>query len=357
MRKLATIRRIEAIIPIPNADKIETAVIDGWRVVVQKGQFSAGQLCVYCEIDSLLPEKPEFEFLRNRKFRIRTIKLKGQISQGICFPLSILPNKKSVSLGDDVTEILQIRKYEKDSEKPLKADKFINRYNWFRKLKRLFIAPEREKFPEFITKTDEGRIQNLPHIFTDYKNRVFQVTEKLDGQSATYFIVKNPRKWQFWKPYVFGVCSRNFLINHKNNTYWKIEKKYRIKETLKNIVEKDNIESLIIQGEIVGPSVQDNRYELDSLDFYVYNVFLNSTCLNPKFCRGILKGLKIVPQLIERQLTTLEDLIYITQISKSKLNNQTTMEGIVCRKYYMQPDGKPISFKVLNPNFLLEYDE
>ena len=103
--------------------------------------------------------------------------------------------------------------------------------------------------------------------------------------------------------------------------------------------------------------MQGNKYKLNSLDFYVYNIFLNSLSLNPVYCKRILGEIKTVPLLSETKLTTLEDLIYLTQISKSKLNNQITMEGIVCRKYYAQPDGKHISFKVVNPNFLLEYDE
>ena len=89
-RKLATIARIDELHPIPDADNLERAIIRGWNVVVKKGNHQVGELVVYCEIDSLLPERPEFEFLRPRGFRIRTIKLRGQCSQGIIFPLNIL---------------------------------------------------------------------------------------------------------------------------------------------------------------------------------------------------------------------------------------------------------------------------
>ena len=91
MRKLASIQKIKAIQPIEGADAIDHASVLGWQLIVKKNEFNVGDLCVYCEIDSLLPEKPEFEFLRPRKMRIQTIRLRGQISQGICFPLSILP--------------------------------------------------------------------------------------------------------------------------------------------------------------------------------------------------------------------------------------------------------------------------
>ena len=117
-RKLATIRTINALHPIEGKDRIELAAIDGWSVIVPKNEFKVGDKCVYCEPDSLLPDKPEFEFLRTRNFRVRTIKLRKQLSQGILFPLNILPNydrpmKWGYQEGKDVTELLEIKKYEK----------------------------------------------------------------------------------------------------------------------------------------------------------------------------------------------------------------------------------------------------
>ena len=116
MRKLASIQKITALRPIENADKIEVATVLGWQVVVQKGQFKEGDFCVYIEIDSILPDKPDFEFMRERKFRVKTIKLRGQVSQGICFPISILLKATDKDLilreGDDMTELLGVRKYD-----------------------------------------------------------------------------------------------------------------------------------------------------------------------------------------------------------------------------------------------------
>lgn len=112
MRNLASIQKIGNLEPIQNADAIEKATVLGWQLVVKKDEFKIGDLCVYCEIDSILPEKPEFEFLKDRKYRIKTIKLRGQISQGICFPLSVLPVKTKITEGLDVTEILGIKKWE-----------------------------------------------------------------------------------------------------------------------------------------------------------------------------------------------------------------------------------------------------
>ena len=116
MRKLASIREISAIHPIPGADRIEVAQVDGWECVVQKGEFQVGQHIVYVEVDSIVPDVPEFEFLRPRKFRVRTIKLRGQVSQGLVLPLSILPDGAPCDLGDDVTEVLHITKYDPEAQ-------------------------------------------------------------------------------------------------------------------------------------------------------------------------------------------------------------------------------------------------
>ncbi|MDB5308575.1 MAG: ligase, partial [Gemmataceae bacterium] len=129
MRKLASIQVVNAVEPIPNADAIERVRVLGWWVVGKKGDFEKGDQVVYCEIDSLLPERPEFEFLRTSSFkpaqtdaagatiqptgfRIKTVKLRGQVSQGICFPLSVLPPGAPTGEGEDVTDWLGVRKWE-----------------------------------------------------------------------------------------------------------------------------------------------------------------------------------------------------------------------------------------------------
>ena len=185
MRKLASIQKILSINPIPDADLIEVAQVLGWKVVVKKGEFNVGDNCVYCEIDSLMPEHPEFEFLRKSKFRIRTIKLKNQISQGICFPLSILSffgktttnqftgvelfipdndleNPIPIIEDNDLTSALGIEKY----EPPIPAE---------------LEGEAKGGFPSFMIKTDEDRIQILPHILEQYAGEKFIATEKLDG--------------------------------------------------------------------------------------------------------------------------------------------------------------------------------
>lgn len=170
-RKLATIQKIKDIYPIDGADSIDRATILGWNLVVKKGEFKSGDWCVYCEVDSLLPIREEFEFLRKscynprtNRFRIKTAKLRGQISQGIAFPLSILGDMNLTTLkeGDDVTDLLNIIKYEPPIPSELGGD-------------------VKGSFPSFIPKTDEIRIQSVPSVLERHKGRRFVITEKVDG--------------------------------------------------------------------------------------------------------------------------------------------------------------------------------
>lgn len=216
MRRLATIRTISDIRPIPGADRIEAAQVDGWECVVQKGEFAVGQHIVYIEVDSIVPDRPEFEFLRDRKFRVRTIKLRKQVSQGLVLPMSILP-AGDYPLDTDVTEVLGIKKYDPQAEQERlllacaddnrvkqhgKLFQFMMQFRWFRKC--FGPKPKEKGFPAWIVKTDEERIQNKTTMFENEKKSGtrFMVTEKIDGQSATYFLKKVGRK-----KYEFGVCS------------------------------------------------------------------------------------------------------------------------------------------------------
>lgn len=214
MRKLATIRTIANIKPIPNADRIEVAQIDGWEVIISKSDnFSQGDKVVYIEIDSKMPKTPEYDFLKSRRYVVKTIKLRGQVSQGLVLPLAVLPSG-NYKVGDDVTEILGVTKYdpEAEQENAIVAEnkkqnpiiKYLMRFKWFRKL--VIKRTTKDKFPDWIKKTDEERIQNKPRLFEQLKadKTPLSVTEKVDGTSATYFLRKAKKN-----KYEFGVCSRN----------------------------------------------------------------------------------------------------------------------------------------------------
>lgn len=171
MRKLASIQKIKALEPIPCADAIEKATVLGWQLVVKKGEFQVNDLAVYCEIDSILPDWPAFEFLKPRGMRIRTVRLRGQISQGICFPLSVLPAGVEVVEDADCTDVLGIVKY----EPPIPA---------------CLSGVMKGSFPSFIPKTDETRVQVLQPVLDAYAGERCVVTEKLDGAQQRIMSMK-----------------------------------------------------------------------------------------------------------------------------------------------------------------------
>lgn len=369
-RKLASVQRIVSLSPIAGADLIEKATVLGWELVVaKKDNFKVGDLVCYCEVDSILPDRPEFEFLRERKFRIRTIKLKGQVSQGICFPLSILPyNPMKYSEGRDVTDILGVKKYDPQAEFERKEmlrlasldknrmDKFLKRYSWYRNL---VFRPSKKPFPSFISKTDEDRIQLFPNYFEKWGHLKFTVTEKLDGQSATYFCVPNPKRGLFRKKWLFGVCSRNFqLLKPDKSSYWTIAKNLSLEEKMKTWCKYSN-KGLIIQGEAVGVGIQGNKYHKTDIQFFVFNI--------TEYYKGQKKHLNQVEQqlfcvnfknlnpvtTLAASMSLLPTIPEMVEFAKGKsVEYDIPREGIVVRNY-----TEGLSFKVINPNFLLKYSD
>jgi RNA ligase (TIGR02306 family) len=325
MRKLATIRQISEIKQIPNADLLELAIIDGWQAVIKKGEFKVGDLVVYCEIDSFLPIIPEYEFLRKNCYRklsdgsegflIKTVKLRGQLSQGLVLPLV----NKRWELNQDVTEALGITLY----------DPLVGREN--------IDTDISGKFPYFIPKTYEERLQNLSAKFEQLKQRRYTVTEKLDGTSFTCY------KWNE----KFGVCSRNWEIEAENSMYWKIAKQYNLAQTLP--------EGLAIQGEVIGPGIQGNKYELKDTDLYVFNVYdikqqQYLTQQNAQYTATKL-GIKFVPVIEQSTLlpNTVNEVLQLA-IGKSCLNKHAEREGLV----FVSDIDPRISFKVISNSFLLK---
>jgi hypothetical protein len=358
MRKLASIKIVSDMMPIEGKDKIALAMVDGWQVIINKDQIKLGDKVVYCEIDSVMPETEQFEFLRSKKFRIKTMKMAGVISQGICFPLSILP-VGNYELDQDVTNILGIKQYEEtmDIERTSvsetntkKYPKFLMKFSWFRKL----VLPKKQAkgFPEFISKTDETRIQNAP-FYLQNKNE-WIATEKVDGQSGTFFLRKEKGKGLFKKTtYDFGVCSRNLrLWNEDTSSYWTVAHKYNIKQVLTDNI--GDMKYLAIQGECVAANVQGNKYKVIKPDLYVFNVLTPQGRLGSveakEWCEK--NGLKFVPILDEHYVlpdSVKEVLEYAHGTSKLY---DTLREGVVFRS----KDGKQ-SFKAVDPLFLLKHDE
>jgi len=364
-RHLATIRKIKGLQSIPNADRIEVALIDGWEVVVNKSDgFKVGDLVVYIEIDSVLPDKPEFEFMRKYKFRVKTIKLRGQVSQGLVLPLDILPTNVTLIIeeGRDVTEILGIKKYDPEAArekvwwqklavqnkvvfpwwlKPFKRIKFIRNW-WINKHKMV------DNFPSFIRKTDEERIQNMPILFEQVKNGEIPltITEKMDGTSATYFL----------KDGKFGVCSRNkWLLKDDGSPYWTVEHQYEIEQILRCIAGDHKL--VVLQGEIIGQGIQKNKYHLNGFMLMPFNLIFDGVRCTYKDMKEHLEftNLTCVPYIECITIPKpweIQDLVEYSKGASKHRNGKEPREGIVCRNEHHN-----ISFKVINPDFLLKEDE
>lgn len=339
MRKLASIQKIKYVKPIPDADSIETVGILGWECVSKKGEFQTDDLCVYFEIDSLLPDIPEFEFLRKscwnesfKKFRLKTIKLRKQLSQGLALPLSVFPNLIGLTAGADVTELLGVEKY----EPPIPAA----------------IVGDARSFSWPISKTDEIRVQldDEYGFIENLTGKPYYITLKLDGTSSTFLI--DP------KDEIFHVCGRNYSYKRNDDhSFWKIADRYRIEEGLRSFWERGH--RLAIQGEIVGPGIQKNPLGLNTVDLYVFNVVDIRTntklCLDQSLIITKELGVKFVPILDKSSSFryTVDDLLelaqgkYIHHFPSAKSSQER--EGIVIRSICGE-----ISFKAINNQFLLK---
>lgn len=336
MRKLASIQIIKNISPIPNADAIEVVSVLGWECVSKKGEFQTGDRCVYFEIDSLLPEIPVFEFLRKscfrqdlKKFRLKTIKLRKQISQGLALPISLFPDLQNLETGTDVTDILGVEKYEPSIPAQIQGD--AKRFTW----------------P--ISKTDELRIQSDEGIVlvSSLIGRPYYLTLKLDGTSCSFIIDPEDNE--------FHVCGRNYSYKQKpNHSFWVINERYGVEEKLRSIGGK-----IALQGECVGPGIQQNKLGLPKIDYYIFNIVDTSTRkrLSLQDSQDLAKELKMnfVPVLEQgdcfdytpQQLLEKAKGKYRENFESAKVFQDR--EGIVVRS-----KCNSISFKVINNEFLLK---
>lgn len=333
MRKLATIEKIADIQPIEGADSIEKVKVREWWCVAKKGEFKIGSECVYFEIDSLLPlSNPIFDFLKKgssekamvvdgkeyKGYRLKTIRLRGQLSQGLALPVSYF-NFPLGEIGKDVSEYIGVVKY----EAPIPAQ---------------LAGKVKGSFPSFIPKTDEERIQNMADVLGG-----FYVTEKLDGASFTCFK----------KDGVFGICSRNLeLAESEGNTQWEFARQ--------NDLENKIPDNFALQGELIGEGIQDNHYGLKGKDVYFFNAYNISAgeYLDFRNFKQMIDGLglKTVPVLDENfSLPKSVDEMLSYAEGKSILNPLVEREGVVVRpKTEMRYKGGRLSFKAISNKFLLE---
>ena len=336
-RELVYVVNIDRIEPIVGSDNCEAAVVGGWRVMTRKGTFQAGDKAVYFEIDSKVPETETFAFLAPKHYKVKTQKYtfggKGlMISQGLLMSFEDFGyygfNANDFEVGDFLTEILGVKysvaednkrknsidKYKRMAQRHAKLFKtnklvqWLYARTWGKKLLFLFLGNKRDKkaafWPNWVVKTDEERVQNLPQLFPPDNTEWF-VTEKVDGTSTTFTMKRLKRN-----KYEFYVCSRNVCFDkpekeeklfYETNVYTEMAIKYNAEEVLKNILETHNeFEFVTIQGETYGKSVQQRDYHMDNVDFKAFNLIFGykdgtTKRLNPREMTEILINTYNIP--------------------------------------------------------------
>ena len=370
---------------IPNYDRVEWATInDGWKVIVSKNDnYSIGDVCIYFEVDSKVPDTDErFAFLSKRKYKIKTIKMCGVLSQGLVMPLSAFPEVGVKEAGIPLTDKLGVvyavaadnerknnsvdpnNKYKSMCSRHQNLAKktwwrWLMRRNWGKKLLFAFFGKKKDNprgFPVFVSKTDEERIENMPWILNDTEKE-WIATEKLDGTSCTYALErKGKNKFEFY------VCSRNVRQKdenqecyHDHNIYWDMAFKYDIKNILKHYLDTHKEDTWVcVQGEGVG-SVQGNPLKLKEDDLYIFNFITSSLGRFPSQtakCIVESMGMKHVPILGIVTLPNTMEEMKLTADGYSVVNPNVLREGIV----YRDENGQQ-SFKNVSNKFLLEKHE
>ncbi len=342
-RRLATIELISELSPIKGADAIVCARVRGWDVVVKKDEFKVSDLCVYIEVDTMLDVNDErFAFLSSRGQRtdhvtgrrghvLKTIRLRGQYSQGLAFSLAHFPelgDGDADRVGEDVTELLGVTKW----EPPLSAE---------------LAGEARGPRPSWIHKTDEERIQNLPNILTA-RDLDWIATEKIDGSSVSFWVDGVDE----------GVCSRNFdLLETESNTIWRLARQLDIFAKLRAANVGDQA---AIQGEAYGEGIQSNPLKVRGHHFDAFTL-LGEDGVVPRTNWPTWAHEISVPTHDLPFPTNLEEALTQVDSLASALNPKRTAEGVVWRstkaKTVELEDGvTSASFKVISNRYLLKHD-
>jgi hypothetical protein len=400
--KMAYIATISKLDPIEGKDRIVYASLEnlGWQCIVDTSN-KVGDNVVYCEVDSILPPEPEFEFLRKRcwsdKYQghvIQGMKMSGLVSYGLVLPVSVLdgkwvPTKMKNSVledGFDVTELLRIRKKEDDDnastgakmfETESRLQKWINKWLWKLGIKTRRNRCMVEGWLSFAHKTDETRIENIPYLFNDqYQGTPVYITEKEDGTSGTFAVYKG----------LFYVASRNRVLYCKpvkkaigelkpgklyGDKYVDMACKYSLPKRMKEV----NLGDIVIQGEIVGPGIQKNPMGLSEVQMMIFNVFVpgkNAKSTTPigsflgwDSIVGVAKDLGIpTVKLLDRTVWQWKDKVSLKEYAKGNYENGKPREGIVIRydikdsDLWVLPSGERgmsncWSLKCINDDYIL----
>jgi RNA ligase (TIGR02306 family) len=344
VRKLATIRNIDRIDPIPNSDNIEVATVDGWKVVVKKGEFEPGQAAIYLEIDSWVPHEiapfltrgndtpREYNGVKGQ--RLRTVKLRGQVSQGLLLNYWDFPE---VWKAFHKTRVIS-EEEAKSGPRPFDVTEILGIQKWEAPIPTQMQGQAKGAFPtSLIRKTDQERIQNMFRDIEARSDSGFEVTMKLDGSSCTIFRLDGELR----------VCSRNMelKINEENadNAFVRMAKQYGPSIN----------DGLAFQGELMGPGIQGNREGFPELRFYVFDVFRISgyEYLTPRARRTLVDsiGMQHVPVIDENAPAPESVEEALKMVDKMKSINHNIAEGVV----FKSNDDSNFTFKVISTKFLL----
>lgn len=342
--QLATFETITEIVPIEGADRIELAKVQGWQSVIRKGDYKAGDKVIFVPIDTVLTPAVWNKHLWDKNdptkpIRVRTVRMRGAISQGLIFPTSLVSAQEIWDHMDDPTEdvsiagMLGITKYEKQIHASL-------------------AGVAKGDFPsQFVSKTDEDNLKSNTRAFAELKKcHAVSITLKLDGTSATFIKELDG---------TFRVCSRNLeLHDDVENAHWQMAREYQLQELMKS--------GTVLQGEIVGPRVQKNPMGLNAPELFCFNykdlktnkyVHVDEHTLDL-----IPTGLKWVPHVATLsqaafQYETIESLQELA--NKQQYANGAVAEGIVLRGLneagdlmYSESLRKMLSVKIINQNYV-----
>ena len=347
MRKLASIQRIWKIEPIEGADRIELAHVLGWQCVVNKGQFQPMDLAVYFEVDSFLPVVPEFEFMRassyrktdimGEGFRLRTMKFRGQISQGLLLPVSsftAIPG--DAELGMDVTELLGVKKWEIE-ERITTGGTMIG------------------TLPYDIPHTDETRVQAEPELIKAFAGLEYYISTKMDGSSHSVGIDENG----------FHVTGHNYEYKDDGNSpFYELVKSMGLQEKMGTFAAENNLTAFTIQGELCAPGIQKNRLKLTKPHWYVFTVREDGRRVGLNRMVEVCQELQLETVPVEEvgmdlpaKYPTVEALL---ERAEGDYPNGGKKEGIVIRPtepVYCELISAALSMKVVSNKYLLKNEE
>lgn len=348
MRYLASVQKVWDILSIEGADAIELVKVLGWQCVAKKGEFHKGDLGVYFEIDSFLPVRPEFEFLRancykktdimGEGFKLRTMKFKGQVSQGLILPLDTFGDLLSgATVGTDATELLGVKKWEIE-ETATTGGTVIG------------------VLPHDVPHTDETRVQSMPELIQEFGKMPYYITTKMDGSSHSLNIDEDGK---------FHVCGHNYEYKDDGtSSFYEFVKQKNFEKKMRECMETNRYKTLTVQGEFCAPGIQRNRLKLTRPEWYVFTIRINGERVNMWTLISTADeiGAEIVP--IEETGTDLADAYptvdALLQRADGEYPNGGKKEGIVIRTVtpvYSELIGGPLSMKVINNKYLLKNND